>query len=188
MGFETMIAELADALNPARAFGIHSGRQWGGVSDPNRSGGNAHMKSQSCISCTTASLMIVLLFVCLCMNIAAQTNAEGTLKSKAPTGNYDSAIGIHTFFVRLETNGAYQVRVESRAPIRIQQQEGTWKWSAPRQEFLLTPMTNGEGFNDEFRRLRVDKQESDTLQWIPLQGVGASAGAIDYIRFKRRSN
>ena len=36
MGFETMIAELADALNPARAFGIHSGRQWGGVSDPNR--------------------------------------------------------------------------------------------------------------------------------------------------------
>ena len=144
------------------------------------------MKSRPSIVFSAASLGIVLILVCSCINSLAQTNPEEALKTKAPSGNFVSTISMPTFFLRLETNGTYQVRVESPAPIGIQKQGGTWKWNAPRQEFLLSPTTNGGPFGYEFRRLRVDKQESDTLQWIPLQGVGASAGAIDYIRFKRR--
>ena len=109
------------------------------------------------------------------------------MKSAAPTGLYVSAPSIpFTFVLRLETNGTYQVRAESPGPAGTQ--NGTWKWNVQRQEFLLTPSTSSKDFPYEFRRLRADQRQSDTLQWVPLHGSGAAPGAIDYVKFKRSSS
>jgi hypothetical protein len=149
------------------------------------------MKPRSFICCGSVSLLTALVSLVSCMRAAAQTNTEEALKSKAPTGLYVSGTPTSiTFTARLETNGNYQVSAELGSPIGSQKQEGTWKWNALKQEFLLTPRTNNGAFRYELRRLRVDKQEPDTLQWIPLRGVGgpggAVEGAIDYIKFKRK--
>ncbi len=114
--------------------------------------------------------------------------AEAASKSKPPTGLYVSVTDIPaTFIVRLSTNGTYQLRAESqRSPVSSQRQEGHWKWDGQRQEFLLIPTTNAVPFLYEFRRLRVDPRQSDTLQWIPLRtGGAAGGGVIDYVRFRR---
>ena len=149
--------------------------------------GTLPMKSRSFIVYGSVSLLIALLFLVSCTRAAAQTNTAGALKSNAPTGLYVSAMFLPSALtVRLETNGLYQVREESGRPTGSQHEEGTWKWNAEKQEFQLTPKTNSGGFRYEFRRLRADKQESNTLQWIPLHGAGGSGGAIDYIRFKRK--
>jgi hypothetical protein len=144
------------------------------------------MKSRSSIVCGSVTLLIALLFIISCASTAAQTNSEETLKSKPPTGVYVSATSPFAFTVRLETNGNYQVR-EELGPIGSAQEQGTWKWNAQSQEFQLTPTTNDGGFHHEFRRLRLDEQESGTLQWIPLRGVGALPGAVDYVRLRRAS-
>lgn len=113
--------------------------------------------------------------------------AEPSINSKPPTGLYVSVTGISpNLIVRLGANGDYEVRPNSRAAIGNQSQHGYWKWDARRKEFLLSPMDNPVSFPYEFRRLRVDPNQSDTLQWIPLQsGAPVGAGVIDYVRFKR---
>jgi len=125
-----------------------------------------------------------------CRGPESQTHTGAPLKSSTPTGVYVSAIDVGTrFTVRLDDSGDYLVRTESTEslpPLESQSQRGRWAWNEQRQEFLLTPDANNGGFGFEFRRLRVDERETDTLQWIPLHGVGASAGAIDYVRLKRQ--
>ena len=154
-------------------------------------GGNTPMKYRSFIRCGSVSLLTALVSLVSWTRAAAQTNTEEALKSKAPTGLFVSAASLSiTFTVRLETNGYYQVRAESGSPIGSQEQEGTWNWNALKQEFLLTPGTNSGAFHYEFRRLRVNRQEADTLQWIPLRSIGGLGalvdGATDYIKFKRK--
>ena len=146
---------------------------------------------RSLLRCGSVSLLTALVSLVSWTRAAAQTNTEEALKSKAPTGLFVSATSLHiTFTVRLETNGYYQVRAESGSPIGIQEQQGTWNWNALKQEFLLTPGTNSGAFHYEFRRLRVDRQEPDMLQWIPLRSAGGTGGfvdgAIDYVKFKRK--
>jgi hypothetical protein len=122
----------------------------------------------------------VLLLVSCHSSLAADA---GTI-TNAPTGIYESLMDMPKFTVQLITNGDYQVRTTA---LGANSQQGRWKWNDKRQEFLLTPATNGAPFRYEFRRLRVDPREPDTLQWIPSQRVSGEAGAIDYIRFKRKS-
>lgn len=101
-----------------------------------------------------------------------------------PTGLYVSTIDVPvTFSVRLSTNGTYEVRTAQGA----QREAGRWRWDQMRKEFLLTP-TNSVAFQYEFRRLRVDPQEPETLQWIPQQSTGGAGGATDYVRFKRKND
>jgi hypothetical protein len=150
------------------------------------------MKSRPFVVCGSVSLLTALVSLVSCIRAAAQTNTEEALDSKVPTGLYASGTSTFTTFtLRLETNGNYQVLAELGRPIGSQKQEGTWRWNALKHEFLLKPTTNKGAFNFEFHRLRVDKQETNTLQWIPLRGVGgpggAVEGAIDYIRFKRKA-
>lgn len=124
-----------------------------------------------------------------CGESSAQTNSEDASKIKAPTGVYVSGTSLPAnFIVSLQTNGEYEVRVESSRVLPRQVQRGKWYWDERRRESLLTPSTNSTGFHYEFRRLRVDPQEPGTLQWIPLRsGITTGGGAIDYIRFKRKT-
>ena len=116
--------------------------------------------------------------------ILSISHAEVNVKTNAPTGLYASVTDIpDRFIVQLSTNGDYQVYTTG---LRTNSQRGRWKWDDKGQEFFLTPSTNSVAFSYEFRRLRVDPDQADTLQWIPLHGVGATAGAIDYVRFKRK--
>jgi hypothetical protein len=109
--------------------------------------------------------------------------AEVSAGTNAPTGLYSSVLDIpERFILQLSTNGDYQVYTTGSPANR---QHGRWKWDDKRREFLLTPATNSAAFVYEFRRLRVDPHQPDKLQWIPLHGVYASEGAIDYLRFKR---
>jgi hypothetical protein len=80
--------------------------------------------------------------------------------------------------LHLGTNGTYEVRAES------QKQQGTWTWDSKHREFRLRP-TPGK-FPFDLRRLRVDRDDPDCLQWIPVPPVTGGAGAIDYVRFKRQ--
>lgn len=121
-----------------------------------------------------------------CRGAESQTPTNASFKSSAPTGVYVSATPVGGFTVRLDASGDYLVSAESLVPGGNQNQKGRWVWNAQRREFLLTPNTTVNGhFQFEFRRLRVDKHEPDTLQWIPLHGVRTSAGTIEYVRLKR---
>ena len=115
-----------------------------------------------------------------------QTRSKAGLKSTAPTGVYASTTPVGGFILRLETGGGYQVLAESPSSSSTQSEKGRWAWNDAAHEFLLTPNpASTEGFNFEFRRLRVDPQAPDTLQWIPLHGAGTASGTIDYVRLKR---
>lgn len=104
--------------------------------------------------------------------------------TNAPTGVYVSLSAIpERFTVELKTNGVYSVSVTG---LRTNSQAGVWKWDALRQQFSLTPRTKGGAFDYQLRVLRVDPRQSETLQWIPLGGIGQASGAIDYVRFKRK--
>lgn len=115
-----------------------------------------------------------------------QTRSKAGLKSTAPTGVYASTTLVGRFTLRLETGGGYQVLAEFPSDASTQSEKGRWAWNDAAHEFLLTPNpTSAGGFNFEFRRLRLDPQAPDTLQWIPLHGAGAVGGTIDYVRLKR---
>ena len=147
------------------------------------------MKSRSFICSGIIVVFCMVISFASCRGPESQTHTGAPLKSSAPTGVYVSATSVGTgFTVRLDDSGDYLVRAESDSlpPLGSQSQQGRWVWNEQRQEFLLTPNASSGRFQFEFRRLRVDKHEPDTLQWIPLHGAGASAGAIDYVRFKRQ--
>ena len=134
------------------------------------------------------SILVCCFVVCFasCRGPESQTHSKAGFKSTALTGVYVSTTPVGGFTLRLETSGGYQVRAESPSGSASQSEQGRWAWNDATQEFLLTPNAmNAGGFNFEFRRLRVDPQAPDSLQWIPLHGAGAVDGAIDYVRLKR---
>ena len=147
------------------------------------------MKLQPSIVCISLSVVSALALFLSCGELSAQTNSEDAPRIKAPTGVYVSGTFLPAnFIVNLQTNGEYEVRAESSALLPRQVQRGKWNWDERRREFLLTPSTNRADFHYLFRRLRVDRREPDTLQWIPLRsGITTGGGAIDYVRFKRKT-
>ncbi len=64
-------------------------------------------------------------------------------------------------------------------------QKGKWKWDNQREEFLLN---DGDVWHFKFRRFRVDKQQPDTLEWVPLIGGGNVVGVYPTVRFKRQGD
>jgi hypothetical protein len=123
--------------------------------------------------------------------LAAETNSAALPDIQPAAGLYVCEPGpsIHVN-LRLETNGSYQVQADLGPAIGRQSQEGTWKWDGQKQEFSLTPNTDGGKFQYELRRLRVDKQQANNLLWLPGTRTGSAelepGGTIDYFRFKRK--
>ena len=85
--------------------------------------------------------------------------------------------------MQFNTNGTYVVQTTG---LRTNSQSGVWNWDDKRQLFQLTPTTNSTRFVYDFRQLRVDPRQPDTLQWLPLHGAAAMAGTVDYVRLKRK--
>jgi hypothetical protein len=130
------------------------------------------------------SLLSVLLLASGPINLAAQTNAIA--KPKTPTGFYVSVAEISpTISIKFDTNGEYQVEIGPCGPLGCMSQKGKWKWDNQREEFLLN---DGDVWHFKFRRFRVDKQQPDTLEWVPLIGDGNVVGVYPTVRFKRQGD
>jgi hypothetical protein len=112
--------------------------------------------------------------------------AETITNPTAPTGLYISLSDRpERITVDLKTNGVYTVLATG---LQTNRQSGVWTWDGTKRQFLLTPGTNRSAFAYELRTLRVDPRQEHTLQWIPHRGIGTIAGAIDYVRFKRKDD
>jgi hypothetical protein len=142
------------------------------------------MKLQHLIDMSRLSLLSVLLLASGPINLAAQTNAIA--KPKTPTGFYVSVPEISpTISIKFDTNGEYQVEIGPCGPMGCMSQKGKWKWDNQREEFLLN---DGDVWHFKFRRFRVDKQQPDTLEWVPLIGDGNVVGVYPTVRFKRQGD
>jgi hypothetical protein len=108
-----------------------------------------------------------------------QTPAAEQPRSKPPTGFYSLGDPVR-LTVQLDANGSYEARSDRSS------QRGTWKWDEQQRELLLTPRSGNLPF--ALRRLRVDRDDPDGLQCIPVPPVTAGAGALDYLRLKRQKN
>jgi len=131
------------------------------------------------------SLAMLMAILCVWLIGIARAGfaAETIANTNAPTGFYVSLSDEpELFIIDLMTNGVYTVQATG---VSTSSQSGVWRWSAEKREFLLTPGTNGNAFSYELRVLRIDPQQVDTLQWVPLQALAATSGATDYVRFKR---
>ena len=141
------------------------------------------MKARSPIPVPWLVFLSLLLPVTAPVDVVAQTN--NAAQPKAPTGVYVSVKEIiPTFTMRIATNGNYQVDVGACGPLGCPSLEGTWKWDSQRQEFLMD--SKGYHWHFEFRRLRVDKPEPGTLEWVAPNGVGNVLGVYPTVRFKRQ--
>ena len=137
-----------------------------------------------------AFCIIVSFTSCRGPHTVARTNPSrtATLQPPAPTGFYTLAtdLGYHYLTISLEGTGEYQVTSELLGLNKFSHtQKGRWTWDPRDQEFLLTPDPASEGLGFEFRRLRMDNQNSDTLLWLPLQDLPGSSGPTNYVRFHR---
>ena len=131
------------------------------------------------------ALLYTILVFSFLVNVPSAIADGVSSKTNAPTGVYASlSAAPERFTVELQTNGIYTVLVTGL--MSTNRQSGTWSWDGVKRQFSLKPNTNGGAFLYELRLLRLDPRQPDTLQWIPLQGIG-SAGAIDYVRFKRKN-
>jgi hypothetical protein len=101
-------------------------------------------------------------------------------QTNAPTGVYAVSSPI-PFILVLRTNGTYEVRWPD-----VSTNGGKWQWNCEKQEFRLTP-PNKE-FPFDLRRLRLDRDDQNCLQWIPVPTPGPSGAkeVVDYLRFKRQ--
>ncbi len=124
-------------------------------------------------------------------NLAAQTNSDGVAKPGPPTGLYVLTMaGATAITLGLSTNGDYEVHTDGG--LAKSQVQGKWQWDDRLQEFLLTPSTNSPDFGPnagrlrELRRLRVDRQETDTLQWIPLHDDFWLPPGVKFPTFRRQ--
>jgi hypothetical protein len=143
------------------------------------------MKLQHFIDMSRLSLLSFLLFASGPFSVAAQTNVIA--KPKAPTGFYVSVAEISpTISMKFGTNGEYQAEIGPCGPLGCMSRKGKWKWDDQRQEFLLTPIDSGGLWNFEFRRVRADKQEPDTLEWVTPSGIGNVLGVYRSVRFRRQ--
>lgn len=128
----------------------------------------------------TAALVASLsLLAVSCHRPVRQSAAAQQARSGPPTGRYCSGPPVPLTVV-LYTAGAYEVRSDRRS------QRGLWKWDEQHQEFSLVPLS--EGFPLALRRLRVDRDDPNCLQWIPVPLVTSGGGALDYVRFKRQKD
>ena len=112
--------------------------------------------------------------------------AAENANTNAPIERYVSVGDVPAkFTLHLNADGNYEVQTTG---LLTNRQQGSWKWDGARQEFALTPATNSVAFPYEFRRLCVHAREPETLQWLPLHGIGVGAvsGAIEYKRFRRK--
>jgi hypothetical protein len=117
---------------------------------------------------------------------SAESAAETNTNTTVPAGLYLSLSDRpERITVDLKTNGVYTVLVTG---LQTNRQSGLWTWDGTKQQFLLTPGTNTSTLAYEIRILRVDPRQEQTLQWIPSRGIGTMAGAIDYVRFKRKDD
>jgi hypothetical protein len=131
------------------------------------------------------SFLSVLLFASAPFKVRAQTKAVD--KPKAPTGLYVSVAEISpSFSMRFITNGEYQVEIGPCGPLGCLSQKGKWKWDDEKEEFLLTPTAPVDLWHFEFRRFRVDKQETHTLQWAPLNSAENVLGVYRSVKFRRQ--
>ena len=143
------------------------------------------MKLQSFIGMGRLLVLSVLLFTSASLKVAAQTNAAAKLNP--PTGLYFSVAEISpTFNIKFGTNGEYQVEVGRCVPLGCISQKGKWKWDNQKREFTLTPEEPADLWHFNFRRFAADKQEPDTLEWVPLSGVGNVLGVYHTVRFRRQ--
>jgi hypothetical protein len=129
--------------------------------------------------------IVVVLLLAWAVSSATLFAAENA-NTNAPIGRYVSVGDVPAkITLHFNADGSYEVQTTG---LRTNRQQGSWKWDGARQEFALTPATNSVAFPYEVRRLRVDAREPETLQWLPLHGigVGAASGAIDYKRFRRK--
>jgi hypothetical protein len=108
-----------------------------------------------------------------CQSQFEQEATEKTAKGLASVASVSSCL----------KNGAYSAVTTG---LRTNSQTGVWRWESARRQFSLTPSKNGSAFEYQLRVLRVDPRQPQTLQWIPLGGIGRMSGAVDYIRFKRK--
>jgi hypothetical protein len=119
----------------------------------------------------------------------AHTQPDSRRSVPAPLGFYTlvTDLGYHYLTISLESTGDYQVTSELIGFNKFTRtQRGRWTWNPHRQEFLLTPDAGSETLGFEFRRLRVDEQNPDTLQWLPLKNSTEHSGT-EPIRFRREN-
>ena len=129
-------------------------------------------------------LIIVILVLTVGLIEPVERASAEPVQTNAPTGVYVSLSDIpERFTVDLKTNGVYSALATG---LRTNSQTGVWRWDEVGRRFLLTPSTNGGTLGYQLRVLRVDPRQPETLQWIPLGGIGQAAGAIEYVRFKRK--
>ena len=132
------------------------------------------------------ALLYTILVFSFLVNAPSAIADEVSSKTNAPTGVYVSlSAAPERFTVELQTNGTYTVLLTGLRSTN--RESGAWSWDGIKRQFSLKPNTNGGAFSYELRLLRLDPRQPDTLQWIHLQGIGSGAGALDYVRFKRKN-
>ena len=151
------------------------------------------LRSDSILAlCIIASCIIAAFTSCRSPDTGAHTNSSlnPALQPIAPIGFYTLAtdLGYHYITISLDGTGDYQVTSALIGFNKFSRtQRGRWTWNQQREEFLLTPDPASEDLGYEFRRLRLDDRDPDTLQWLPFNDLKGSPGASDYIRFRREN-
>jgi hypothetical protein len=87
--------------------------------------------------------------------------------------------------MKFGTNGEYQAEIGPCGPLGCLSQKGKWQWDDEKQEFLLTRKAPMDVWHFDFRRFRGDKQQPETLQWVPLHGTNNVLGVYTSVTFKR---
>jgi len=138
---------------------------------------HGYMRRTSSIVFRCALIASIWLCAISCPGQTQETARPKQSQTNAPTGTYTTGSPVR-LTLHLGTNGTYEVQRDGGT------QRGTWEWDRKEREFRLKPAAGKFPF--DLRRLRVDRDDPDCLQWIPVPPVTGGAGAIDYVRFKRQ--
>jgi len=114
-----------------------------------------------------------------CPGQTQETPKPKPSQTNVPTGTYATGSPVR-LALHLDTNGTYEVQSDRCT------QRGTWEWDRKQRELRLKPTAGKLPF--DLRRLRVDRDDPDCLQWIPAPPVTRGTGAMDYLRFKRQKD
>jgi hypothetical protein len=147
------------------------------------------MKTRCCILIIRLSYLSLLLPAAAPLSVEAQTNS--ITQPKAPTGFYVTVPEISPkMTLRIATNGNYHVVVWPCGLGECRTQEGTWRWDSEGEDLLLTRSTQEllitENARFDFRRFHINRQEPNTLEWIPRQGTNNVLGVYKTIKFSRQ--
>jgi hypothetical protein len=149
------------------------------VSVARRGCAHRYMSQVSFILLRSALVASIWLCAISCPGQAQETTTPRQSQTNAPTGTYATGSPVR-LTLHLGTTGTYEVQCD------LGTQHGTWEWDRKQREFRLKP-TPGK-FPFDLRRLRLDRDDPECLQWIPVPPVASGAGAIDYVRFKRQKS